>query len=197
MRKLAIKSVALSALMLAAVSLNANAAVTFQLSQDGSSVSNIQSSGFTLGANVANLNENPFDLAIGQSKSFHFLNVSFSNSFFQFGGTGSLDATLGFTLPETGSSTGSGAATNKTFLGLLTKNSLSWGGPIVTTLADGTTYQVSFSDISAKEFLSKKNTYKVMATVEALEEASVPAPGMLGLMGLGLLGFVAARRRMS
>lgn len=199
MRNLIKSSLVVSALALAAVSMNANAAITFQLSQDGSSVSNVQSSGFTLGANVANINENPFDLAIGESQTFHFLNVSFSKSWFESGtGTGSLDATLGFTLPEVGGSTDSGSANRNAVLGgLLVNNSLSWGGPIETVLDDGTRYQVSFSDINAKEFLTKKDSYKVMATVKALEGAAVPAPGMLGLMGLGLLGFVAARRRMS
>lgn len=45
--------------------------------------------------------------------------------------------------------------------------------------------------VYAGSFSPAPNTSYVFAT------ASVPAPGMLALMGLGLLGFVAARRRTS
>lgn len=81
-----------------------------------------------------------------------------------------------------------------TFFGFLSAGNLTWTEPAPVVLADGSSYTVDLSNISAFGF---GNSTEVTATVTATNVAT-PEPASLGLLGAGLLtGLAFIKRRRS
>ncbi|SLN45327.1 PEP-CTERM sorting domain-containing protein [Oceanibacterium hippocampi] len=141
---------------------------------------------------LASLDSEVFDLEVGDSKTVNFFKISVSG--FLTGGTADIAATLAFDAPTgTGGATGSGNGSYATFLGLISGGTVTWTTqPGTLTDSDGNSFSVVFSNILEGGL---GNSTKVKATITLLEEAEVPEPAALGLLGLGLLGLGIARRR--
>jgi hypothetical protein len=125
-------------------------------------------------------------LDVGQSWTFDFFQISF----FGIGsGTGTISAALGFDAP-TGAPTAGGTGNGgfATFLGFITGGNLTWSSPISNyTLADGTSYSVSFANLSGLTTST--------ATVRATISRNIPEPATLALFGLALLAIGLFHRR--
>lgn len=193
-RKLAIASLAMTAFA------TANAApIVFDLAgAPASSVSVNSSCNLLCGISASldsNLDSVTGSLEVGESFRFDFLDLEF----WGIGkGSGTIVAELAFDLP-TGApnATGTGQGGFGTFLGWITGGSLTWDPFSPITLADGTSFLVTFDNLSGIDV----GSVKVGGTISLLSgpggSVSVPEPTTLGLFGLGILamGFATRRRR--
>ncbi len=143
-----------------------------------------------LNPNLGNLSAT---LNPGQSWSFDFFDLSFSGS-----GSGTVQASLGFDAP-TGSPNagGGGSGSFWTFLGIFSGGDLVWNTqPDPVSLLDGTLFTVRFSDLHGLTWGSAATVRGTITLVQGPGSVSVPEPGTMGLLGLGLLGIgLGARRR--
>jgi hypothetical protein len=147
------------------------------------------------------LNDITFNLAAGQSRTFDFfyLTADVSEGGWLGGGSAEISATLAFDLPAGTSGTGGGDGSWFTFLGLFSGGDLHWTHQpdevVLATPVDGVgSFSIVFSDIAGFEF---GNSATVQATVTAsgVGVASVPEPGTIVLMGIGLVGLARFGRR--
>ncbi|SLN45311.1 PEP-CTERM sorting domain-containing protein [Oceanibacterium hippocampi] len=140
---------------------------------------------------LGSLDSQVFDLEVGESKSVNFFDISVGG--FLSAGSFDVAATLAFDAPSVAGGAGSGSGGYATFLGVVSGGVLTWDTqPGTLTDADGNMFSVVFSNILEGGL---GNTATVKATIKLLQEAEVPEPAALGLLGLGLLGLGIARRR--
>ena len=193
----------------------AAASVVFDPSFEDSGGTYTSAQGISISkADVSNFDA--FDLYnIGDSHTFDFMDITFSHE-------GSLDtssqveAWLAFHTPDVVPGTGDGEVTRSTSSrGTFNGGTFEWfTQPGYHVAADGTEFYVEFSGFDVKPewewvkvgskwtwYWEKQFNWNKYQTIEAtvtLKDgpSQVPAPGVLGLLGAGLLGLgLAARRR--
>lgn len=184
----------------------ANAATTFQVDYDGSSVSVNNTGGFGTASIQAELALTPgytFDLETGETETIPFILWSSPGLFGV--SQAEVEATLAFEEPaELGDTTAGGSASAFSFLGYIVAGSLYWDGsvPKTVTLSNGSIYTIGFQEGSAllvgTNVVTNAWVYanKVVST-PSVSEAPVPAALPLffsALGGLGLLGWRAKRK---
>lgn len=136
----------------------------------------------------SNLNNQQNTLAVGDSWTIPFFDLSFHGLG---GGTGTIAATLGFDDPTgTPGSSAVGGGGFFTFFGIVSGGNLNWGTqPGLTTLADGTSFDVTFENLTGIAIASST----VHATITLRSEASIPEPELFLLLGLAFLGLSLTR----
>ena len=159
---------------------------------------------FCLGCSVtttlkSGLDAITFSLAQGESHTFDFFKIRVGGLG---GATIDITATLGFDLPFGMSATGNADGWYATILGKVSGGALAWNDlPTILTAADGAQFSVDFSDVAG---FTIGNSAWVQATVTAIAEAAPPVdpqqnavsePATLAMLGLGLFGIAALRRR--
>ncbi|SHG73624.1 VPLPA-CTERM protein sorting domain-containing protein [Cognatiyoonia sediminum] len=142
----------------------------------------------------ADLDNEIFDLGVGDSYSFDFIDFSIVDvESFIGGGLFAVEATLAFEAPG-GSVSDSGFGGFGTFAGFLSGGVLEWTtGTQQVSLDDGTVFTVELEEGSVFGF---GNSATAQATV-TLDVAPVPLPAssLLLLAGLSGLGIAARRKR--
>ena len=127
-------------------------------------------------------------LDVGDSVTFDFFDLIFGGLF----GTAEIavDATLGLASPNA-SVSGNGIGLFASFLYIFNGVQLAWIQPGDIDLGDGTFLDISFDDLFESVF---GGSTTVSATIT--RRASVPEPGTVALLSIGLFGLcLAARRR--
>jgi opacity protein-like surface antigen len=192
MRKFLVAAIAAAGLMSAA---SAHAADTLHFDITNIDVSVANGPSFCLGCAVtATPTSAPvtFDLGAGEANTFKFVDFDLQGLGF---GSATIDATLTFDSPITGSVGSTGSANYVEFLGFLTAGSLTWSpvlpnNPITT--ANGSTFDVSFQDLSGLKGGSHVADY---VTITAENVVPEPASWALMISGFGMAGSMLRRRR--
>ena len=165
-------------------------------------------------ADVSNFDA--FDLQnAGDSQTFDFMDITFSHEGW-LDTSSQVEAWLAFHTPDVVPGTGEGEVTRSTSsLGTFNGGTFEWfTQPGYHVAADGTEFYVEFSGFDVKpewewvkvgskwkwtwEKEFNWNKYQTIEATVTLKDgpSQVPAPGVLGLLGAGLLGLgLAARRR--
>jgi hypothetical protein len=143
-----------------------------------------------LNPNLDNLTKT---LSAGQSWSFNF----FSLDFYGIGaGSGTINAALGFDAPsDAPTATGSGGGSFLSAFFFSAGNLIWTQQPGIFTLANGSSYSVKFQDLYGVSLGDNVNV-RALLTLNS-EPTSVPEPGTLALLGLGLLGTGLAKRKLA
>lgn len=177
--------------MLFSMSVAAAPIMDFKTSYDGSSVAASNVTGWNLGDLQLTLSDSlmstEFSLSEGESYTFDFFDIKLP---YLGVGSATVDATLDFLIPTGGSGTGQGSGWWKSAF-FVSAGGLEWNSqPGLIELADGSSFFLTFENLSGIQ-LGHKTT--VSATVTA-NTISVPEPGTLALLGIGMLALGFRRR---
>ena len=135
---------------------------------------------------------NPFSIGVGETVSIAAFDIRVWAVLAS--GQVSIEAVLALVNPNA-EFAGSGSGAFGSFLGFIVAGALHWDDqPEPLDLGDGTTLQVTFENLAGLTFGGSVNT--VHATFSRFSSpVSVPEPGVMGLLGLGLLTIAALGRR--